>query len=50
LTAVKPPSIHINHCMKAVYGDKCVYVSTVRCRVQQCRSQGCSMPVVSRES
>jgi hypothetical protein len=36
--------------MKEVNGDKCVDVSTVRRRVQQFRSQGCSMPVVSGES
>jgi len=36
--------------MNAVYGDKCVDVSTVRRRVQQFRSQGCSTPVVSGES
>jgi hypothetical protein len=36
--------------MQAVYGDKCVDVSTVRRWVQQFRSQGCSMPVVTGES
>ena len=35
LTAEEIPPFHIHRCMQAVYGDKCVDVSTVRRLVWQ---------------
>jgi hypothetical protein len=39
LTAEKISPIDIHHHMQAVYRDKCVDVSKVRCRVQQFKQE-----------
>jgi len=35
LIGEKNSSLDIHHCMQAVYGDKCVDISIVRCWVQE---------------
>jgi hypothetical protein len=47
LTAERIPRIYIHRRMHAVYGDKCVDVSTVRRRVRQAKQQEAGEVVVS---